>query len=154
MYVGLGIAAIGLVITFIGLGDKGFKTLELKLVGPSLIGCGLSFALLQILYCIVPSFKKTCCTSKEESEKLLRIEELLVDDQMGNNFYKNGELYQAQSAGQISVRPLRTNQTNAIPVFEDLVVLNSGRPKLKAVRQKNMNGGLDYMSMQYSVDYS
>ena len=39
--------AIGLVITFVGLGDKGFKTLELKLIGPSLVGCGVFFALLR-----------------------------------------------------------------------------------------------------------
>ena len=39
--------AVGLVITFVGLGDKGFKTLELQLVGPSLIGCGFVFAILQ-----------------------------------------------------------------------------------------------------------
>ena len=47
--------AIGLVITFVGLGDKGFKTLELKLIGPSLVGCGVFFALLRILFCTVPS---------------------------------------------------------------------------------------------------
>ena len=38
LYIGLGMVAVGLVITFVGLGDKGFKTLELQLVGPSLIG--------------------------------------------------------------------------------------------------------------------
>ena len=33
LYVGLGMVAIGLVITFVGLGDKGFQTVELKLIG-------------------------------------------------------------------------------------------------------------------------
>ena len=33
LYVGLGMISIGLVITFVGLGDKGFRTLELKLIG-------------------------------------------------------------------------------------------------------------------------
>ena len=46
------------VITFVGLGDKGFRTLELKLVGPSLVGCGLFFSLLRILFCTIPS----CCS--------------------------------------------------------------------------------------------
>jgi hypothetical protein len=50
--------AVGLIITFVGLGDKGFQTLELKLIGPSLVGCGMIFALLRILYCIIPSSKK------------------------------------------------------------------------------------------------
>ena len=46
---------IGLVITFVGIGDKGFQTLELKLIGPSLVGCGVFFALLRILFCTVPA---------------------------------------------------------------------------------------------------
>lgn len=38
LYVGLGSIAIGLVIAFVGTGEKGFKTVELRLIGPSLIG--------------------------------------------------------------------------------------------------------------------
>lgn len=38
LYVGLGTVALGLVITFVGTGEKGFKTVELRLIGPSLIG--------------------------------------------------------------------------------------------------------------------
>lgn len=38
LYVGLGTVAIGLVIAFVGTGEKGFKTVELRLIGPSLIG--------------------------------------------------------------------------------------------------------------------
>ena len=60
LYVGLGMAAIGLVITFVGLGDKGFRTLELKLIGPSLVGCGVFFALLRVLFCTVPSCCRAC----------------------------------------------------------------------------------------------
>lgn len=40
LYVGLGTIAIGLVIAFVGTGEKGFKTVELRLIGPSLIGNG------------------------------------------------------------------------------------------------------------------
>ena len=32
-----------------------FQTLELKLIGPSLVGCGVFFALLRILFCTVRS---------------------------------------------------------------------------------------------------
>lgn len=38
LYVGLGTVALGLVISFVGTGEKGFKTVELRLIGPSLIG--------------------------------------------------------------------------------------------------------------------
>ena len=56
------------VITFVGIGDKGFRTLELKLVGPSLVGCGLFFSLLRILFCTVPSCCRTCCKCCRKTE--------------------------------------------------------------------------------------
>ena len=77
LYVGLGMICIGLVITFVGLGDKGFRTLELKLIGPSLVGCGLFFALLRVLFCTVPSCCRAmcpcckCCRKDEETEELI-----------------------------------------------------------------------------------
>ena len=77
LYVGLGMISVGLVITFVGLGEKGFKTLELKLIGPSLVGCGVFFALLRVLFCTLPSCcrsllidkKKTKNKNKKEKEK-------------------------------------------------------------------------------------
>lgn len=38
LYFGLCTTAIGLIIAFVGTGEKGFKTGELRLIGPSLIG--------------------------------------------------------------------------------------------------------------------
>ncbi|GLH14824.1 Uncharacterized protein GBIM_19134 [Gryllus bimaculatus] len=55
LYVGLGTVAIGLVISFVGTGEKGFKTLELRLIGPSLIGSGLLCCLVRIFLCVCPS---------------------------------------------------------------------------------------------------
>ena len=74
LYVGLGMICIGLVITFVGLGDKGFRTLELKLIGPSLVGCGVFFALLRVLFCTVPSCCRACCKccgKTEDKEELI-----------------------------------------------------------------------------------
>ncbi|KOB69550.1 Uncharacterized protein OBRU01_16634 [Operophtera brumata] len=58
LYAGLGILALGLVVYFVGTGDKGFKTPALRLVGPSLIFTGLGLCLLRITFCI---FAKPCC---------------------------------------------------------------------------------------------
>ena len=55
LYVGLGTIAIGLVISFVGTGEKGFKTLELRLIGPTLIGSGLLCCLVRVFLCICPS---------------------------------------------------------------------------------------------------
>ena len=38
LYLGLGVSSIGLIIFLVGVGDKGFKSVELQLIGPSLIG--------------------------------------------------------------------------------------------------------------------
>ena len=74
LYVGLGMISIGLVMTFVGLGDKGFRTLELKLIGPSLVGCGVFFALLRILFCTFPSCCRPClrcCKKSEDRQELI-----------------------------------------------------------------------------------
>lgn len=70
LYAGLGILAVGLVVYFVGTGDKGFKTPALRLVGPSLIIAGLALCLLRILFCI---FAKPCCrrrTNYKENRRL------------------------------------------------------------------------------------
>jgi hypothetical protein len=51
IYIGLGMVGVGLVITFVGLGEKGFKTTELQMVGPGLVGGGGVLAILRILLC-------------------------------------------------------------------------------------------------------
>ena len=38
LYLGLSVSSVGLIIFLVGVGDKGFKSLELQLIGPSLIG--------------------------------------------------------------------------------------------------------------------
>ena len=45
---------VGLVITVVGLGDKGFQSIELKLVGPITVMCGGILASVRILMCTVP----------------------------------------------------------------------------------------------------
>ncbi|KAF7265243.1 hypothetical protein GWI33_021351, partial [Rhynchophorus ferrugineus] len=55
LYVGLGTTAIGSVIFFVGTGEKGFKTLELRLIGPTLIVAGLLCCLVRVLLCACPT---------------------------------------------------------------------------------------------------
>ncbi|CAH1953509.1 unnamed protein product [Acanthoscelides obtectus] len=68
LYVGLGATAIGSVIFFVGTGEKGFKTLELRLIGPTLIACGLVCCLIRVLLCAIPSSK--CCQRKKQATRL------------------------------------------------------------------------------------
>merc|ERR1712147_360667 len=71
LYLGLTISSVGLIIFLVGVGEKGFKSLELQLIGPSLIGIGLLMAFFQILYCSKPWRNLSCihcCGSKQKEE--------------------------------------------------------------------------------------
>ena len=46
--------ATGLVIMVTGLGDKGFQTIVLKMVGPSIMVCGGVLVCLSVLLCLLP----------------------------------------------------------------------------------------------------
>jgi len=52
LYVGLGTTALGLVISFVGTGEKGFLSPQLRLVGPSLLCAGLLCCLFRVLLCL------------------------------------------------------------------------------------------------------
>ncbi|XP_021952137.1 uncharacterized protein LOC110849070 isoform X2 [Folsomia candida] len=55
IYIGLILICIGIVITFVGLGEKGFKTLQLKLIGPILCIIGLTCIVLKVIQCTFPN---------------------------------------------------------------------------------------------------
>ena len=77
LFIGMGLIGIGLVTMVVGLGEKGFKTIELKLIGPSLVGCGMFFTLLRILFFTIPAICSSCfkcCRRKEDTNKLLEEE--------------------------------------------------------------------------------
>ena len=47
LYSGLVLAATGLVITAVGLGDKGFRSRELRLLGPGIMLSGFGLTILR-----------------------------------------------------------------------------------------------------------
>lgn len=55
LYIGLCAVALGLVIAFVGTGEKGFKTVQLRLIGPTMIGCGTFCCCLRIMFCFCPT---------------------------------------------------------------------------------------------------
>ena len=108
LYVGLGMAAIGLVISFVGLGDKGFKTIELRLVGPSLLGCDLFLAFLQVLYCTLPAACKRCCASKLQAVNNISNEKMMIEDDRKNSCHRNGAVQ------QLDTLQLSLNRDNSV----------------------------------------
>ena len=89
LYIGIGLVAVGLVITFVGLGEKGFKSMELKMVGPSLVTCGVFCVFLQILYCTLPLCAQGY-NKKEDDEKLLQKEEIFSQLQLNHQDRRRG----------------------------------------------------------------
>lgn len=68
LYAGLGTTALGLVISFVGTGEKGFLSPELRLIGPSLLCAGLLCCLLRVLLCLCLC-KCTDCRWRQVSDK-------------------------------------------------------------------------------------
>ena len=129
LYIGLGMVCVGLVVTFVGLGDKGFQTLELQLVGPSLIGCGVLFTILQILYCTFPSFRRSCWDEDEDSDKLLREEEMFQGSQNKRSFQRNKSRIdlREKSSNIFMIRQNRSAPSPQIPVSTLKPILKTGR---------------------------
>ncbi|XP_066956782.1 uncharacterized protein [Macrobrachium rosenbergii] len=81
LYVGFGLVTLGLIITFVGIGEHGFKSPELQLIGPSLIGCGVLFCLLRLFFCSVPACCNLCRNKQLDEKALLSpSRETLADD--------------------------------------------------------------------------
>ena len=143
LYIGIGLVAVGLVITFVGLGEKGFKSIELKLVGPSLVTCGVFFVFLQILYCTLPlSVCGNTNARKDEAEKLLMSEEMLRDIKLKPEAKHNGlEAQNFDLVNHVFVQPGHSEK-----ILEKSSVLTKMHQKtfLKVARQK--------LSSSYSDD--
>jgi len=79
LYVGLGTTALGLVISFVGTGEKGFLSPQLRLVGPSLLCAGLLCCLFRVLLCLclcrcVPCRWRFCHVTPHKKEKARKTE--------------------------------------------------------------------------------
>ncbi|KAK4293355.1 hypothetical protein Pmani_033943 [Petrolisthes manimaculis] len=105
LYVGLGLIALGLTITFVGMGEHGFKSKELRLIGPSLIGCGFLFCLLRLFFCSAPTCCPLCCSKGkplDEKSLLSPSRETLADDATEEQIQQHAQRQQqrAQQEGQ------------------------------------------------------
>ena len=51
LFIGMGLVGIGLVTMVVGLGEKGFKTAGLRMLGPCLLIFGLLLVVFRVLLC-------------------------------------------------------------------------------------------------------
>jgi len=73
MWLGLAMLMTGTVISFIGLGEKGFRTRHLRLLGPVLIGAGFSLCFIRVALCC-------CCCFTATSKSSLKSHQLLMEE--------------------------------------------------------------------------
>ena len=52
LFLGLGLITLGLATTFIGLGDKGYRTAEFRMVGPATVTLGIVLVLVKVFICM------------------------------------------------------------------------------------------------------
>ena len=84
LYTGLLIGSVGLLITFLGLGSRGFKTLEVKLLGPGLVGLGSLVVMFRIVILISAKKdkhmkKETENPQKAEEPATLKMRKIIVN---------------------------------------------------------------------------
>ncbi|XP_050541629.1 uncharacterized protein LOC126905697 isoform X2 [Daktulosphaira vitifoliae] len=70
LYVGLCSVALGLIIAFVGTGEKGFKTVQLRFIGPGMIFIGMCCCALRIMLCFCPAFCFKRRRHKSMSDKM------------------------------------------------------------------------------------
>ncbi|KAK2710448.1 hypothetical protein QYM36_011841, partial [Artemia franciscana] len=67
IYIGLAVAAIGIIISFVGLGDRSFRTEELRLIGPLMTALGFAIIFIRSVLCCVVHWTN----SKFEQENVI-----------------------------------------------------------------------------------
>ena len=86
LYTGLLIGSVGLLITFLGLGSRGFKTLEVKLLGPGLVVLGSIVVIFRIVNLIAAKKdqqvkQETENPQNNEEPVTLKMREIIVNQQ-------------------------------------------------------------------------
>ena len=62
LWLGLAVLVSGLIVSYVGLGEKGFRTSYLRLLGPALCTTGLSAVIIRIVFCC-------CCCMRPKKKK-------------------------------------------------------------------------------------
>ena len=90
--------------------------------------------------------EKTCGGQNDESEKLFRNEELMINNQMKNTVMSNGLEKQhsdSNKTGYVFVKPNNMKHTNDIQESKSTILPNT-RPIIRAARQKHRSDNQDY----------
>ncbi|CAO1304564.1 unnamed protein product [Diamesa serratosioi] len=130
LYIGLGTVSLGSIIFFVGTGEKGFKSNELRMIGPALVAIGLVFCILRIFFCVCPSH---CISKRERNKKSAKVDadhrtSLLRDStkrvSIARGPYINSKL------------PLSSSQSSQFPPKS--IVKNKSYDGVEALRQTSL----------------
>ena len=77
LWFGLSVLLTGTIVSFVGLGEKGFRTSYLRLLGPILCGFGLAVVIIRIGICCINGRKKKVsanCYVKDQLAKVVTVQ--------------------------------------------------------------------------------
>lgn len=91
LWSGLAVLLTGTVVSFVGLGEKGFRTSYLRLLGPILCGAGLAVVIFRIGICCCSTGKKKAVVAINVKEQLSKVVHVHHAVAVRNIQYRPGE---------------------------------------------------------------
>jgi hypothetical protein len=91
LWFGLSVLLTGTIISFVGLGEKGFRTSYLRLLGPVLCGFGLAVVIIRIGICCINGRRKKVsanCHVRDQLAKVVTVQHAVA---VRSIQYKTGE---------------------------------------------------------------
>ncbi len=155
LYIGLCAVALGLVIAFVGTGEKGFKTVQLRLIGPSMIGFGTFCCFLRIVFCFCPTkcMRKRLKHSHKNKDSMpngarLKRQGLTFDDRAQVQYYKH-----LPFQGQMVENFILFDQTCLVDTKRDKKRVSIAKGKGKKPTESNdFNRASDYFTNDANSD--
>uniref|UniRef100_A0A8D8T161 Uncharacterized protein n=1 Tax=Cacopsylla melanoneura TaxID=428564 RepID=A0A8D8T161_9HEMI len=99
LYIGLCIISLGLIISFVGTGEKGFKTNELRMIGPCLLLVGCIFCGLRVLFCFCRVNQILCWKKSNLQQQIIKNQQSKQAKLMTKQTQESNEPSQRQQVG-------------------------------------------------------
>ncbi len=91
LWSGLAVLLTGTVVSFVGLGEKGFRTSYLRLLGPILCATGLAVVIIRIAFCCCKKKIKKATANLNIKDQLAKVVQVQQAVAVRSIHYKPGE---------------------------------------------------------------
>lgn len=102
LWSGLAILLTGTIISFVGLGEKGFRTSYLRLLGPILSGTGLAVVIIRI---------GVCCCAKHKRVSTINVKDQLAKMVQAQHAVAVRSIYNKADAGSTKIPAIQIDRS-------------------------------------------